>query len=194
MKAIILPSLLFMSCMSCSHVGGPSSDERASVTTITAATVETRDTRDTRESDRQLVRRIERAIAADPALSDEAAAVEVDAVDGAVALYGAVATPETKAALVRIAEGSGHVVLDKLLLSPSAAEARGDETIAWKLQRAMLDDPAIAQEMEGVSIDVARGAVVVRGRVSSAALRTAVETLIANKPGVLEVKNDLAVR
>jgi osmotically-inducible protein OsmY len=188
MKAIIWAYVLLMTC---ANTAGCSNDERASVTTVTAATMATRDTR---ESDQKLIRRIERAIAADPALSDEAAAVEVDAVDGAVALYGAVATPETKAALVAIAEGTGHVVLDKLLLSPSTAEARGDDTIAFKLQRAMLNDPVIAPEMETVSIDVARGTVAVRGKVSSSAVRTQVETLIADTPGVIEVRNELDTR
>lgn len=185
MKTMVLACVILMGC---SQRMSSSNDERVGVTTVTAATVAPR------ESDQQIIRRIEKGIAADPALSTSAAAVEVDAFDGAVVLQGAVPDPLTKAALVAIAEGTGHVVLDKIAVSPTAAEAQSDDTVAFKLQRAMLNDPAVAPEMDGVSIDVVRGKVTLRGKASSNASRAAVEALVASTPGVAAVTNELTVR
>lgn len=185
MKTMVLACVILMSC---SQRMGSSSDERVGVTTVTAATVAPR------ESDQQIIRRIEKGIAADPALSASASAVEVDAFDGAVVLQGSVADPLTKAAVAAIAEGTGHVVLDKVAVSPTAVEAQSDDTVAFKLQRAMLNDPAVAPEMDGVSIDVVRGKVALRGKVSSNASRAAVAALVESTPGVVAVTNELTVR
>jgi osmotically-inducible protein OsmY len=185
MRTMVLACVLLMSC---SQRMSSSTDQRVGVTTVTAATVAPL------ESDQQIIRRIERDIAADPALSTAAAAAEVDAFDGAVVLRGSVADPATKAALVAIAEGTGHVVLDKISVSPTATEAQSDDTVAFKLQRGMLNDPAVAPEMDGVSIDVVRGKVTLRGKVSSNASRTAVASLVEATPGVNAVTNELTVR
>ena len=185
MRTMVLACALLMGC---SQRMSSSADERAGVTTVTAATVAPR------ESDQQIIRRIEKSIAGDPSLSTAASAVEVDAFDGAVVLRGAVADPATKSAVEAIAERSGHVVLDKVAVSPSTVETQSDDTVAFKLQRAMLNDPVVAPDMDGVSIDVVRGKVALRGKVSSKATRDAVESLVESTPGVVAVTNELTLR
>ena len=185
MRTMVLALVLLMGC---SQRTSSSTDERAGTTTVTAAAVTPR------ESDQQIIRRIEKGIAAQRSLSSSASDVEVDAFDGAVVLRGAVPDPVTKAAVEAVAERSGHVVLDKLAVSPSTVEAQSDDTIAFKLQRAMLNDPAVAPDMDGVTIDVVRDKVTLRGKVSSKATRDAVEALVATTPGVAAVTNHLTVR
>jgi len=76
-------------------------DERAGTTTITAAPM---------ESDQQLIRRIEWAVAGDPATSPEIQRVTIDARNGTVVLRGRASSMEARAAIEALAEKTPGVV------------------------------------------------------------------------------------
>ncbi len=173
----------------CSRVDDRSADQ-VGTTTVTSVSLPT-------ERDQPLIRRVEAAIAADPAMSIAARNVEVDAVDGAVVLYGSVSSFATKQAIADVVERAiGRSLLDKVAVAAARPgdEAAADDTVSFKLQRALLNDPASSRDADAVTIDVTKGMVTLRGAASSPAAREAVEALAYKTPGVVSVTNDLTVR
>lgn len=163
--------------------------EESGTTTITSTSMPI-------ERDQQLIRRVEAAIAADPGMSLAARNVEVDAVDGAVVLYGSVPSFTAKRSISDVVEQTiGRSPLDKVAIAaPSPAdEMAADDTVAFKLQRALFNDPVISREADAVTIDVMKGMVTLRGTARPPAAREAVEALAYSTPGVVAVTNELAI-
>lgn len=187
MKRVLAVCVLLVGC---SRGTSSSTDERTGVTNITSAPA------DLAQGDQQLVRRAEAALAADPTLSVASGDVEVDAVDGAVTVRGSVARSATERAVIDAVErATGRPVVDQLAV-PSSGRVdmnASDDTIAFKLERAMSSDPVAAAEMDGISIDVVKGLVTLRGHASSASTRNAVEQLVERTPGVVAVRDDVEV-
>lgn len=167
--------------------GDKNATERVGTTTITQASFEA-----TPVPNQLLTRRVEAALASDPAVSLAAKNVEVTAVDDTVTLRGSVENAETKAALEQIAAAVPGVnaTLDKMDVRATPDE-ESDETIAYSLERELAFDPAISADGERVTIEVLRGVVTLRGTTTSDARRAAVRTIAETTPGVVTVVDEL---
>lgn len=69
-----------------------------------------------------------------------------------------------------------------------------DETISFRLQRALLTDPTVVDHAEQVSIEVVQGVATLRGTTSRAESRLAIERIASLTAGVVRVDNRVVVR
>jgi osmotically-inducible protein OsmY len=192
--ALVVPSLMIVGTLvACSRSDKNAMDEVGS-TTITSAPLEPPQAIVAREPDHLVTRRVEAALAADPAMSRQARSVEVTVVEGIVTLSGPVVDAETKQALATTASRVRGVndVLDKTQVAPGRdTQETADDQISYNLQRSLAFDPSVAHDGELVTIDVVKGVVTLRGTTSDDATREAVEAIAMQTPGVIAVKNQL---
>lgn len=158
-------------------------------TTVTAATFELG-----AEPDFALTRRVEAAIAADPSVTVAARDVSFEAIDGVVSMEGAVENDNVKDALRRMVREVPGVssTLDKLVVDPSRVteERESEERVAGSLQRTLAYDPSLRNDRDNVTVDIQRGTVTLRGKVSTPAARSHAVEAVSATPGVVLV-NDL---
>lgn len=69
-----------------------------------------------------------------------------------------------------------------------------DETVSFRLQRALLTDPAVVDDAEHVSVEVVQGIATLRGTATKPETRTAIQRLASATAGVVVVVNRIAVR
>lgn len=192
--SLVVPSLMIAGVLvACSRSDKNAMDE-VGTTRITSAPLEPPQAIVAREPDHLVTRRVEAALAADPAMSRAARSVEVTVVEGIVTLTGPVADTETKQALATAASRVRGVndVLDKTLIAPARdTQETADDQISYNLQRSLALDPSVAHDGERVTIDVVNGVVTLRGTTSDVATRQAVEAIVMQTPGVIAVNNQL---
>lgn len=192
-RSHFLPWVALVGCVACSRAADKNATDEVGTTTITQATVVV----GPGDTDQQVTRRVEATFAADPFVSRAARNVEVTVTDGIVTLTGSVDGIPTKWTLEAAARKVNGVetVLDKTRVAPEENTLeRADDQIAFDLQRSLIHDPSIAHDGETVTIDVLRGVVHLRGTTSDDVTRRAIERIVEETPGVVDVKNQLAVR
>lgn len=164
--------------------------EQTSTTTVTAATFEL----GAGEPDFVLTRRVEAAIASDPAVTVAARSVSFEAIDGVVSLEGAVENGDVRDALDRIVRTVPGVTstLDKVVVAPTRVtdERESEERMAGSLQRTLAYDPALRNDRDKITVDLKQGTVTLRGTISTPAARSHAVEAVSATPGVLLV-NDL---
>lgn len=69
-----------------------------------------------------------------------------------------------------------------------------DETISFRLQRALLTDPSVVDHAEEVSIEVNQGTATLRGATASNETRLTIERIALLTAGVVRVENRVVVR
>jgi len=185
-------STAFVACaviVACSCSDKSATEKPVSTTTITSAPVTL-----VGPSDDQLILRAEAAVSADRALSMAAAGVEIDVTEGIATLRGATPDPEALRAIEDVVARVPGIVttLNKVEVRTPSQEER-DDMISFSLQRALLLDPAVASRADRVTIEVKDGSVTLRGMAGDPRTRAAVERVVDRTPGVLTVKNLLAV-
>lgn len=191
--SLVLASVIAVCGLACSESGDKNATDEVGTTSLTFAPVVVV----SGDSDQRITRRVESSFAADPFVSRAARNVEVSAVDGIVTLTGPVDNIPTKWTLESMAKrvNGVDVVLDKTTIAPSENTIeRADDQISYDLQRALAFDPAVAHDGESVSIDVVKGIVTLRGSTRDDATKEAVQRLAEQTPGVIAVKDQLAVR
>ena len=194
--SLVLASVIAVAGIStfgCSKSGDNNATDEVGTTSLTFAPVAVV----SGDSDQQITRRVESSFAADPFVSRAARNVEVSAVDGIVTLTGPVDNIPTKWTLESMAKRVNGVdeVLDKTTIAPAENTIESaDDQISYDLQRALAFDPAVAHDGESVSIDVVKGIVTLRGSTRDDATEEAVQRIAEQTPGVIAVKDRLAVR
>lgn len=182
--------ILVLVAVGCSRAD-KNATERTGTTSITFAPITVR-----ADPNEPLARRVDAALAHDPATSLAAKDVEIVAIDDVVTLHGSVADPATKASIERVVRAVPGVreTLNALDVSPSRTDAQSDDAIAYSLQRDLALDRSIAADSDRVTIDVQNGIVTLRGATSTDARRSAVERVAEGTPGVVTVVDDLEVK
>lgn len=191
--SLLLASVLVIGGVGCSKDGDKNATDEVGTTTLTYAPVVVVAS----DTDQQITRRVESTFATDPWVSRAARNVEVSVFEGIVTLTGPVDTVATKWTLESLASRVNGVdeVLDKTQIAPdkNTLEA-ADDQIAYNLQRSLTMDPSIAHDGEAVTIDVVKGVVTLRGSTGNEATKTAVVQIAEQTPGVIAVKDKLALR
>ena len=191
--SLVLASAMIISSVGCSKSDDKNATDEVGTTSLTFAPVVV----PPGDSDQQIIRRVESSFAADPFVSRAARNVEVSVYDGIVTLTGPVDNIPTKWTLEGMAKrvNGGDEVLDKTTIAPSANTLESaDDQISYAIQRSLAFDPAIAHDGESITIDVVKGIVTLRGSARDGATKEAVERLVEQTPGVIDVNNQLAVR
>jgi osmotically-inducible protein OsmY len=193
--------LLVCLCLAACSNDEPKRPTSVSTTTITYATAGAprRSFNPTfLESDPALTRQVELAMAKSSALSLAAKNVDVTVERGVATLRGSVASSAARTALETAVENVPGIVRvhDELTTSPlrDLDDEESDESIAFRLQRALISDAQISHDAETVSIEVVHGMVTLRGMTTTRSSREAMSRLVKETPGAIAVKNELRVR